>query len=187
MFFWSLGTFRIWLIARHRLLLNNYPDIPTGNRALLEVARAMVEGLGEAAEAFETPGRLEISTLTNKAIEKELDRVGGGTIRFPGAGEAGFVREEQAALPDDLLWLDASMMLWFAAALAIAAGQSGRLSEYVSVWLVTTFGGAALAAVLARMLGSTRRWRVVVAILLWVLFFLIGAVVIVKKAYKTRT
>lgn len=186
LFLWSLGTFRVWLEARHRLLLAGHPDIPTGHRGTLELAHVMAEQIDEAADKSEKLRRSKALRLTNKEIGKKLDRLGGGTIRLPGTGEAEFIRDEKPILPGSLAWLDASLLFWFVAALIIAAGQSGNLSQNVRAWLVVVFGSTALAAVLARIIGPTRRWRVLVATLLWLLCFLVGALVTVMKAYRPR-
>lgn len=153
---WSLGTFRVWLIARHRLMLEGHPDVPVSHRGIIELARVMAEQLAEATETPEKLRAHETLNLSNSDIGKELDRVGGGKIRLPGAGDAGFVREEQPVLPSNLLWFDVGLLFWFAAALVIAAGQSGRLPQDMRAWFVVVFGSSALTAALARVIGPTQ-------------------------------
>lgn len=187
LFLWSLGTFRVWLNARHRLLLAGHPDVPTGHRGVLELARVMTEEIDRAADKPDDLRRSQALRLTNKEIMTELDRLGGGTIWLPGTGEDDFVRDEKSALPGSFLWLDASLLFWFVAALIVAAGQSGRLSQDMRAWFVVVFGSTALAAALARVIGPTHRWRVLVSTLLWLLCFLVGALVTVTKAYRPRT
>lgn len=190
---WSLGTFHIWLIARHRLLVKGHPDIPVGHRGMLELARAMTEEIGHKAEDLDKledsdePKHLEALCLTNETIEKILNRLGGGNIRLPDAGEAGFVREELPVLPGNLVWLDVSLLLWSGVMLVTAAGQSGRLAQDIRAWIVIVFGSAALAAAVARAIGPTRRWRIFLVTLLWLFCFLVGAVVTVTEAYKVQT
>lgn len=181
---WSLGTFRVWLIARHRLLLEGHSDIPVSHRGIIELARAMAEQLAEATESPEKLAPWETLGLSKK-IGEQLGRVGGGSIRLIGAGDAGFVREKPA-VPNNLVWLDAGLLFWFAAALVIAAGQSGRIPQDMRAWFVV-FGSTVLTAALARVIGPTQRWRMLVATLLWLLCFLVGVLATVTKAYRVRT
>lgn len=147
----------------------------------------MAEQLAEATESPEKLTPWEKLGLSNKKIGEQLGRVGGGSIRLVGAGDAGFVREEKPAVPNNLVWLDAGLLFWFAAALVIAAGQSGRIPEDMRAWFVLVFGSTVLTAALARVIGPTQRWRMLVATLLWLLCFLVGALATVTKAYRVRT